>query len=71
MIFKDRSWGVGNPKCAGYNFHIRCHPERKSGEIVVCEGTGFISHHHYTEEELLDMLAILRKVKKEKREDKI
>jgi hypothetical protein len=69
MIFKGRTWEIGNNKL-GRPIEIRVKQDR-TGEILIDEGAQFLSHHHYSEEELLDMLAILRKIKKEKREDKI
>lgn len=71
MIFKNRSWWIGNPKSAGIPIRVSVMPDRKSGELSICEEFSFLGFHKYTEEELLDMLAILRKVKKESREDSI
>ena len=71
MILKNRIWAIGDPKCCGVPVIVKVTNDRKSGELVISEGFNFCSLHHYSEEELLDMLAILRKVKKEKREDQI
>lgn len=69
MIFKNRIWKVGNDKMHGYPFRFKVRYDKELKENVLVKlPFGF---SRFSLEELEDMIAILKKVSKEKREDKI
>ena len=69
MIYKNRRWVVGNEKTRGFPFIFRARYDKNINEVVLVEG--LFNSQRFSMEELEDMMAILKKLNKEKREDLI
>ena len=70
MILRNRIWTVTNVKMQGSPFKFRVKFNRQIGDICLTRFSIF-NYEWFSLEELEDMVAILKKVKKETREDNL
>jgi len=69
MIYKNRTWFVGNKKIGGFPFKFHVEYNKNLEETILAKG--FFFKETFSMEELEDMIAILKKLNKETREQLI